>query len=249
MSALGEIALVRGLSYLSESQATIANNLANVSSLGFKRRIAVARPIGQSFNEMLEGRYPTTRFTEFVDWSLGAANPTGMSNHIAIQDKLFLKVQAGDGSSYYTRSGQLQLNSQSELVLKSGHKILNDEGQPIRIPSAQDGTGLTDMKISPSGVISDGKSGLLLARLAVFKVPDSTRLAPMGNGLFRYPENDQVTPVATNKIVQGALEQSNVEPTKELIDMILAQRGFTASMKALTTLGRIKETYVTSLSR
>ena len=105
MSGLGEIALIRGLNYLSESQATIAHNLANVSSFGYKRRIPLAQPIGQDFNTIREGSYPTTRFTEFLDWSLGNPNPTGNKNHISIQAQQFLKVQADDGSTFFTRSG------------------------------------------------------------------------------------------------------------------------------------------------
>ena len=253
MSGLGEIALIRGLNYLSESQAAIAHNLANVSSFGFKRRISVAEPIGQSFNEVLEGRYPTTRYTEFLDLTLGTPNPTGNSNHIAIQGKQFLKVQADDGRKFFTRNGQLLITAKRQLVISTGHRLLNDEGQPITVQGAElAGAALGQMKISPAGVITiNNKAGVedVVARIQVYEVPDPQLLRAAGNGLLSYPGINNVRAQPTNNIVQGALEQSNVQPTKELIDMIVAQRGFQASMRALTTLGRIKETFITGLSR
>ena len=253
MSGLGEIALIRGLSYLSESQAAIAHNLANVTTFGFKRRIPIAKSIGQEFNEVLEGRYPTTRYSEFYDLSQGTPNPTGNSNHIALQGKQLLKVVAGDGRMFFTRNGQLQISSDRHLVTSGGHQILNQEGQPIIVQGAENaGAALGRMKITPNGQITiNPHNGLPIrvGQMAVFEVPDPEKLAPAGNGLFSYPNIGRVRAVPTNGIVQGALEQSNVEATTELINMILAQRGFSASMKALTTLGRIKETFVASISR
>ncbi len=254
MSGLGEIALIRGLSYLSESQAAIAHTLANVTSVGYKRRIPIAKSIGQDFNEVLEGRYPTTRYSEFYDLSQGTPNPTGSSNHVALQGKQLLKVVAGNGSMFFTRNGQLQINSDRHLVTNGGHKILDDQGQPIVIQGVEStSAALGRMKINPNGQITIKPTNtdpeIRVGRMGVFEVPDPTQLAPAGNGLFSYPDIGRIRAVPTDTIVQGALEQSNVEPTTELINMILAQRGFSASMKALTTLGRIKETYITSLSR
>lgn len=251
MSGLGEIALIRGLNYLSESQAAIAHNLANVTSFGFKRRIPVAEPVGQDFNEVLEGRYPTTRYTEIYDLSVGTPNPTGNASHMAIQAKQFLKVQSDDGRMFFSREGQLQLNNQRELVTTSGHRILDREHQPILFQTVDDDWALSQVKISPAGEITVHKNNeeISLGRVAVFEVPDVRRLSPAGDGLYSYPDIGKIRATPTDKIVQGALEQSNVEPTKELIDMIIAQRGFQASMGALRTLGRIKEAYIASLAR
>ena len=130
---------------------------------------------------------------------------------------------------------------------------LTKEGQPIIVQGAElAGAALGRMKIRPNGQITITPANgepIRVGKMAVFEVPDPEKLAPAGNGLFSYPGIGRIRSVPTDGIVQGALEQSNVEPTTELINMILAQRGFSASMKALTTLGRIKETYVTSLSR
>jgi len=251
MTGLGEIALVRGLNYLSESQAAISHNLANVTSHGFKRRIPVAESMGQDFNEVLEGRYPTTRYTEIYDLSLGTPNPTGNASHMTIQAEQFMKVQGDDGKMFLSREGQLQVNGNRELITTGGHRILDEDHQPILFRTVDNDWALSQVKISPSGEITvrEDDQEVRLGRLAVFEVPDTAQLSPAGDGLFSYPGIETLRNTPTDKIVQGALEQSNVEPTKELIDMIMAQRGFQASMGALTTLGRIKESYIASLAR
>ncbi|MHC4078374.1 MAG: flagellar hook-basal body complex protein, partial [Planctomycetota bacterium] len=175
MSALGEIALIRGLNYLSESQAAIAHNLANVTSYGFKRRISVAEPIGQAFNDVLAGRYPTTRYTEVYDLSKGTPDPTGNASHVAIQAEQFLKVQGADGRMFFSRDGQLQVNNNRELVTSGGHRILDRDNQPILFQGDGTEAGLSQAKISPAGEITiqqDGKEARI-GRLAVFEVPDT----------------------------------------------------------------------------
>lgn len=251
MGGLGEIALVRGLNYLSESQAAIAHNLANATSPAFKRRIPVAESFDQGFNEVLRGQQPSTRYTEVQDLSLGKPNPTGNASHMTIQALQFLKVRADDGNMFFSREGHLQLNKDRELITSGGHRILDEDHQPILFQSVDNDWSLGQVKISPSGEITvrENNNEVRLGRLAVFEVSDPARLSPAGGGLYSYPEIDKVRATPTDKIVQGALEQSNVEPTKELIDMIVTQRGFQASMSALSTLGRIKEAYIASLAR
>ncbi len=251
MAGPGEIALIRGLNYLSESQAAIAHNLANVTSTGFKRRIPVASPMDQEFNELLEGRFPTTRYTEVCDLSPGSPTATGNSSHMTIQSGQFLKVLRADGRMFFSRAGELQLNHDGDLVTTADHRILDGDHRPISFQRVDSDWALNRMQISPAGEISvrDNNTEVTVGRIAVFEVPDTTKLSPVGDGLYSYPDIGKVTASPTDKIVQGALEQSNVDPVTELVDMIAAQRGFQASMGALTTLGRIKEAYITSLAR
>lgn len=251
MAGLGEIALIRGLNYLSETQAAIANNLANVTTRGFKRRIPVAESVGQQFNQVLAGQVPSPRYTEVYDLSLGTPNPTGDKSHITIQAQQFLKVRRDDGRMFFSRDGQLQLNKDRELITSGGDRILDEDHQPILFQSVDNDWSLSQVKISPTGEITvrENNNEVRLGRLAVFEVPDTSKLSPAGDGLYSYPDIDKIKATTTDKIVQGTLEASNVEATQELIDMILAQRGFQASMGALSTLGRIKQAYITSLAR
>ena len=85
--------------------------------------------------------------------------------------------------------------------------------------------------------------------LGVYEIPDRSALRAHPGGLFEYQGTTPPIASKTAEIVQGALEQSNVQPTNELINMIAVQRSFQADMKALTTLGKIKDSYVATFNR
>ena len=193
---------------------------------------------------------PSQQFSEALDFTLGSVNITGNSTHLAIKDESFLKVADRNNQTYLARPSTLQLDNEGYLTLNSGHRILDNNDQPIlvQVPGEPGGASIGEIKISPSGVITNGRSGDVIATLGVFNVADRNSLRPQNGGLYSFAQQG-VTPTATNNIVQGAQEQSNVNPTVELINMISTQRSFQADTRALTTLARIKEAYVSAFAR
>ncbi len=251
MASLAEVSLVRGLNFLADSQSTISNNLANISSSTYKRRLPVTESSGQSFSSFLNSSFPNTTFNQSIDWSVGSLNATGNQAHVALKDEnQFFKVLSGNGQEYYTRTGDLQMNAAGELVTRSGYRLLDPDNSPINMDSLiGDGSSdLSRMKISSTGQITLN-TNTAGAKLGVFAIEDKSGLKPIGDGLYMSTGNKEIPAVASNEVAQGSIEQSNVDSVSEMVAMIVNQRSFQSTMGALTTLGRIKDSYSSALNR
>jgi len=210
-----------------QRQDTLANNLANVSTPGFRAELQAFRAVP------VQGSGASTRVyaletTTGYDGSTGAITATGRNLDVAVTGSSWLSVQSLDGTEAYTRGGSFDVSSEGTLVTRSGLPVLGDGG-PIQIP--------------PNAVVSIGGDGTVSARgtdgknTAVGRLKIVTPEAPLTrgvDGLFRAPDGD--LPADTNARVQdGALEGSNVSPVETMVAMISAARQFEAQMKMLST--------------
>jgi flagellar basal-body rod protein FlgF len=210
-----------------QRQDTLANNLANVSTVGFRAELQAFRSVP------VNGSGASTRVyaletTPGYDPTPGAVQVTGRNLDVAMKGDAWLAVQALDGTEAYTRAGALQVSAEGELVTPSGLAVLGDGG-PIALPNDAE--------------ISIGADGTLSAKAANGRIGSIGRLklvtpeAPLergGDGLFRAPDGD--LPADANARVQdGALERSNVSPVETMVAMIAAARQFEAQMKLLQT--------------
>jgi len=210
-----------------QRQDTLANNLANVSTPGFRAELQAFRAVP------VQGSGASTRVyaletTTGYDGSAGAITATGRNLDVAVTGSSWLSVQALDGTEAYTRGGSFDVSSEGTLVTRSGLPVLGDGG-PIQIP--------------PNSVVSIGGDGTVSAKgtdgklTAVGRLKLVTPEAPLTrgvDGLFRAPDGD--LPADTNARVQdGALEGSNVSPVETMVAMISAARQFEAQMKMLST--------------
>lgn len=246
MSGYSEMALVRGLRYLAESQAAIAHNLANVDTAGFKRRAPLAVEAPQSFDTMLGQKLPLIRYTESTDFQIGTARETGNKFDVALGEQSWLRVADDKGHTWLTRDGQMQLDVEGNLVTHGGLRYLDQAGNPIRVGDGD--TPPADIVISPNGQISDPTSGQTFGPLGVFKVRDQQALIPQGAGLYTDTKNQQLELVAAG-VQQGYREGSNVDSLQELVQMILVQRGFSATERALSSIGRMQDQLIANVSR
>ena len=210
-----------------QRQDTLANNLANVSTPGFRAELQAFRAVP------VQGSGASTRVyaletTTGYDGSAGAITATGRNLDVAVTGSSWLSVQALDGTEAYTRGGSFDVSNDGTLVTRSGLPALGDGG-PIQIP--------------PNSVVSIGADGTVSAKgtdgktTAVGRLKIVTPEAPLTrgvDGLFRAPDGD--LPADTNARVQdGALEGSNVSPVETMVAMISAARQFEAQMKMLST--------------
>lgn len=246
MGGYGETALVRGLGFLAEKQAAIANNLANVDTTSFKRRVATTTPGAASFQSLLEQELPTVEYQERADLSRGIVRETGNRLDVAIDGPQWLRVQNRAGATFYTRNGQLQVDAQGQLVNRSGLAVLDSGGAPISLNTTDANVGT--LVISPNGQIGDPKSGATYGTLGLFTLPRPEALVPTGNGLYADPEG-QAASLVPGGVQQGFLEGSNVDSLQELVQMITVERSFTATQKALSGLGRMEENLVNNILR
>ncbi len=246
MTGYAEQALVRGLGYLADTQAAIAHNLANVDTVGFKRRAPQAVESTQSFASVLGERLPMVTYHEGTDFSPGTSRQTGNNFDLALADGTWLRVQDGKGRTFLTRDGQMQLDSDGHLVTHGGLRYLDQSGSPIQL---NDGDAApSQLAIAPNGQVSDPQSGQTWGPLGIFKVPDQQALVPQGAGLYLDPENQPLQLFASGA-QQGYQEGSNVDSLQELVQMILVQRSFGATQRALGSIGRMQDRLIENVNR
>lgn len=246
MGNYGEQVLVRGLSFLAEKQAAIANNLANLDTTSFKRRVAVAQEAPSSFQTMLDEQLPTITYAEHSDFSRGTTRDTGNRLDVAIDGPYWLRVQNAQGAQFYTRNGELTLDSQGRLTSRNGLAVLDQSGQPIEIGSGEQLP--SELDISPNGTVNDPATGKDFGRIAVVSLQNPDALIPVGKGLYTDPTN-QATTQAGDGLLQSTLEGSNVDSLQELVQMIAVERSFSATQKALSGVGRLQENMIANILR
>ncbi|MGI9626408.1 MAG: flagellar basal-body rod protein FlgG [Longimicrobiales bacterium] len=233
----------------------ISNNLANVSTTGFKR----SRP---HFEDLL---YQTVQEAQLIQGdnsgSLGAIQvgrgtrlaavqrtgaqgtlePTNRPLDMAIEGPGFFQVQLPDGGIGYTRDGSLGLSDEGVIQTHGGYTVIPGVSIPI---DAQDVT------VSRTGVVSVRASDTLveIGRLELARFTNAPGLESMGENILResaasgsailgFPQED-----GFGRLVQGHLEGSNVEIVQEMVDMITALRAYEINSKAVQTSEQMAET-------
>jgi len=248
MTTYAETALISSLGFLAQSQQAISHNLANVSSNGFKRRQPVAETSSSLFHSLLQQNLPTVVYREATDWSVGNLVPTNEQSHVAIESQDFFRVRAGDGRTFFTRSGELQVDAQGYLTDEGGYRYLDPAGNDLQV--RVEGDSIPAFTITPAGEIVDAGSGQILGRtLGVFRVAKREALQPTGHGRFLDAAKQDVVAVPTDAVRQGNVEASNVETVNEMVDMLVVQRAFQATATMLRSVGQLQSSFVNTLAR
>ena len=239
-----------GLSAQDTRLTTIANNLANASTVGFKRDNVVfedllyqikRQPGAQSSQnsqlpsgmQLGTGVRVTGTQKEFTE---GSIEVTEKSLDVAVVGRGFFEVLLPDGSSAYTRNGQFHLNSNGEVVTGRGYVV-----QPgLTVPN-----NAQSITISTDGIVEVALAGQAtpsqIGTLQVVDFINPAGLQAMGTNLFvetAASGNPQQGTPGTNglgSIEQGALENSNVEVVEELVNMITTQRTYEMNSKVIST--------------
>ncbi len=223
----------------------VASNIANSSTVGFKAERARFR---DEIYQMAGTRPGSLREIHFVvvdglfrDMSEGPIEVTNNPLDLAIRGRGFFAVEGEDGNTYYTRFGSFQLDGARELVLPSGEKVLGADGRPIAFAPED-----TDIRIDETGVIRSARGEI--GRLRVVQFDDETKLERRGNTLLASPD-EPVEAVEGFRVVQGALEASNVKPIVEMTKMIQILRAYQAMQRSVETGNRVEERAIERLPR
>lgn len=241
-----EVSLVRGLAWLAEAQAAISHNLANVDTANFKRRAPQAIAAQNDFAAVLGSRLPTVRYQEHTNWQPGNSRETGHRLDVALDGQSWFRVQDAGGRVFYTRDGSLQIDKDGRLVTANGMSYLDQAGQPIQLGAGEDTPN--ELAIAPNGSLTDPLTGQTWGPLGVWKLADTNSLTPAGTGLFTDPSGQQAQLVADG-VQQGYQEGSNVDSLQELVQMIVVQRSFAGTQRALSGVGRMQESLINNMLR
>ena len=224
-----------------QRQEVLANNLANVSTVGFRAELAAFRAVP------VEGSGASTRVyalesTVGANHQPGVVQATGRNLDVAMQGNAWLAVQGLDGTEGYTRAGALEVNAEGLLMTKGGHTVLGDGG-PITIPAD------SEVMIAGDGTVSAKAANGRPAAVGRLKlvVPESPAALTRGpDGLFR--AQSELPAEASARLQDGALEGSNVSAVETMVAMIAAGRQFEHQMKLLQTAERQEQAAAKLLS-
>lgn len=239
-----------GLEAQQTNMDVISNNLANVSTNGFKRQRAVfedliyqtlRQPGAQSSEQTTipsglqigTGVRPVA--TERIH-SQGSLTQTNNSKDVAIQGDGFFQIQMPDGTAAYTRDGSFQFDQNGQLVTSSGYPV-----QPaITIPQ-----GAESLTIGKDGLVSVMMPGQTapqqVGQLTLSTFINESGLESLGENLYHETQAsgapNETTPGLNGggTLKQGYVETSNVNVAEELVNMIQTQRAYEINSKAVST--------------
>ena len=202
----------------------ITHNLANVSTVGYKRRCnAFSRSLEAQGSDWETYSPGIIELDSAFDFSQGSITQTGRTLDLAVYGKGLFVIETPEGP-LYTRNGMFRTNPNGQIV--------DSEAGPIMIPA---GVGLSELSVASDGSISAG--GTAIGRFSIVDFgADEDKLVPAGANRYRMPE-EGIVPVAAEQIVvkQGYLESSNVKMVDELVDMIMVSRLYEANMKVVSS--------------
>lgn len=214
--------------------ASVAHNLANVTSTGYRAEEHRLRAVPvQSTNAPapLATRAFVVDASVGNDFTPGSMQFTGRALDVAIDGKGWLAVALPDGSEAYTRNGSLELSAEGVLQTRSGIPVQGDGG-PISIPPE------SKISIARDGTVSvipeTGKQSTVnnIGRIKLVN-PDEAELVRGADGLFRLRGGDAAPVDETVKAAGGYLEGSNVNPVEQMVSMISLSRQFEMQVKML----------------
>jgi flagellar basal-body rod protein FlgF len=217
------------LRYWERKQEIVANNLANVSTDGFKAQRVFAR--------LLDGVRPIAQATS--DLSTGNLRGTGNTMDVAIDGDGFFVVQTPEGERY-TRGGSLHLDDKRQLVDQNGHPLLGEKGTPLKL---LDGP----VTISKTGEVT--QNGQVVDRLRMESAPKGAQLERQGDSLWMPPATKTPMKPEARNVKQGFLEESNVNSMSALVDMVAVQRAYASVQKAIVEMDHANETITTQIAR
>jgi flagellar basal-body rod protein FlgF len=207
---------------------TIANNLANASTVGFRAQenvfgaiLANAGNTTQSALSQAVNTYGVLSGTT-LDQSQGAMQKTGNDLDVAIEGAGYFVVQTANGPMY-TRNGSFQVSARGQLVTSAGDAVMGDAGT-IAMPPGP-------VSISSDGTISS--AGAVVGKLRVVEFAPNTQLTGVGNSYYSAPAAS-VRTATQSDVRQGMLEDSNVNPITSMVELVTAQRTAEMMQRALS---------------
>jgi flagellar basal-body rod protein FlgG len=238
----------------------IANNIANMRTTGYKRQRAEfedllyehVRRIGTQTStqgNILPVGVDLGSGTRLVGtpriMTQGTLTQTGGELDVAVRGEGFFKIQLPDGTFAYTRDGSFQMDAQGRIVTAQGNVV-----QPgITIP--QNSSSLTiNSQGQVSVIVAGATNPTVLGQLTLTRFINKAGLLPIGDNMFQEtpasgaPQDGLAQTDGMGDIQQGNLEQSNVEPVKEIADLIASQRAYEMNSKVISATDQMLQSVI-----
>ena len=226
-----------------KQQETIANNLANASSAGFKRDLVFTKELNR-----VQQQKGLPRHTDwqrpmidqvYTSFTQGTLDKTENPYDIAIDGPGFFVFESEGGTKVLSRAGSLSVSPEGVLINSEGQPLMGDGG-PINIGSGP-------VSISETGQVQVNNT--MVGQIQVVDVEDKEGLQKAGSRGFVVPETVELLQAADFAVRQGYLESSNVDVIREMIDMIISFRNYEADAKAVQTQDDSLEKLINNVGR
>lgn len=224
----GFYAACTGLLAQTDALELTANNMANLSTTGYKAQLPFYRSIEASMgNRTLNSLNQAVNNYgvlggSAVDLKTGEFSKTGNSLDLAMEGAGFFVIQTPAGIRY-TRNGSFHTDAAGNLLTATGDPVMGEQG-PVQLPGG-------DITISSDGTIS--QQGAVVAQLQLVTFKPGTSLAAEGNSYYQAPAgSDQ--PAEDPRLTQGSLESSNLNPVSETVSLMTLQRHAQLLQQALS---------------
>jgi flagellar basal-body rod protein FlgF len=215
-----------------QAQSVNSNNLANVSTTGFRADYvqALSLPI---YGEGIPTRVYSKTGNDVTNFQPGNFQTTGRSLDIAIQGDGLIAVQGNDGREGYTRAGDLRIAANGQLTTGTGLVVMG-EGGPITIPPSETIEIGVDGSVSVRPLGAESQEIALLDRIKLVN-PELKLLQKGRDGLFRLRDGSSAPLDANIRVTSGTVEGSNVNAVGAMVKMIELQRKYEAQIKMMDT--------------
>ena len=207
----------------------IANNLANANTPGYKAlHVLFENWLAKEATpeaSIAAGQVQSFSKIAWTDFSAGGFQATGNMLDLAVEGEGYFMLERG-GETLLTRDGSFRRDDEGYLVNANGLKVLGEGQNPIQLPEEE-------VVIDAQGQIF-GERGLL-DRIGMVRVTDPSSMTRMGNNLLKPAKGEELLESSSARMMQGFIEGSNVNPVKEMVDLITAHRHFDLAQNAIKT--------------
>jgi flagellar basal body rod protein FlgG len=225
------------LSSLERWQDVVAQNISSAQNTGYRKRtveftteVAGERMVDQNARLGQDAGLPAIfpRAVTGVNFHGGETEPTQRDLDVAISGDGFFEVQLPDGSHAFTRNGGFHLKPDGTIVSSGGNEVLSEAGSTFTLLPGQGA-----LNINADGTVYQGN--ILLGKLSVQRFENPNALVPAEGGLFFDAPGANKSAVENPGLMQGYIENSNVQPLREMVDLVLISRAYEANQRIIST--------------
>lgn len=263
---------ISGMKNFQTKLDVIGNNIANVSTTGFKKGRATFQDMMAQTTASAQGATANRGGMNASQVGLGSQvgsidnihtqgfqQTTNNPLDMAIEGDGMFVLEGGEGTTYYTRAGNFYLDEAGDIVNSNGYYLLNNEGGRINLPeSIQSFNIQTDGSVNfvageagtLNGVAYEIGDSVVAGQIGLANFSNPAGLELAGNNLYLITDNAGLPNIGIPEvdgrgaIVSNSLEMSNVDLAEEFTEMIAAQRGFQANTRIITTSDEILQELV-----
>lgn len=214
-----------------QAQAISANNLANVSTPGFKADHPMFSSVMHEAADTLPSRVYSSIGGTRTDFTPGGLMPTGNPMDIAVNGDGWFAIMSKDGNESYVRTSSMQVTQEGLLVTAGQLPVLGTSG-PITLPAGQKIEIGSDGTVTATSTDGVNRTPTVIDRIKLVK-PENNDLIKMADGLVRSKTGAALEPDASVKLTSGYIESSNVNVVDSMMNMIALSRQFEIQLKLL----------------